>query len=195
MKTVFLSSVAKGFEDYRRSVYQSIQGLRNCKCISMEDFGAQDSTSVDVCKAAVANCDIFVGLFGPHYGSYVPGTFKSFTELEYETAVAMEKNRFLYFTAENFSTATDSVEPDEKRAKQQALWERALKDRQVARFDDAEKLGRLVVQAIYNHNVLSEAPTEQSHKPLYDSEHIRKSTSCYSRLLLIKLSLTQALLW
>lgn len=73
--------------------------------------------------------------------------------------------------------AADSVESDEKRAKQKDLWDRALQDRQMARFDDAEQVGRLVVQAMYNHRVLAETPKEQSGKLLYDSQHVHKSTT------------------
>ncbi len=82
MKQIFLSSVSKNLRDYREAAFNAIQRLDGHHCVRMEDFGARDSQSDDFCRQKVNECDIFVGIIGPDYGSCPPGSNKSFTERE-----------------------------------------------------------------------------------------------------------------
>lgn len=171
---VFLSSVGAGFEDYREKVYQAIEGLTDHHCVRMEDFGARDAVSEDFCTQAIAGCDIFVGLFGPLYGSYVRGTEKSFTEMEFEVAQMLDKKRFLFITDDDFPIAANLIEPEKKVAKQKKLRERAMKDRQAARFLKSEQLGTKVLQAIYNEQVRS--PDDREAETLVADENRKHTT-------------------
>src|SRR5258708_31697552 len=102
MPTVFLSSVTKGIQHYRDAVYRAIEGLDGYHCVRMEDFGARPSDSDYVCRAKVAECDIFVGILSHEYGSCPPGSDKSYTEREYDTATAAGKPTTMCFAQQEF---------------------------------------------------------------------------------------------
>jgi len=54
--------------------------------IDMAYFSAEDAPPAHVCQRRVREADVLVVLAGFRYGSLVPGTTVSYTELEYETA-------------------------------------------------------------------------------------------------------------
>jgi hypothetical protein len=84
VKTVFLSSVARGLEEYREAVYKAIERLSGYHCVRMEDFGAQPEDPVAICSKRAASCDVFVGIAGQRYGSSPPDDDRSMTEIEYD---------------------------------------------------------------------------------------------------------------
>src|SRR5580700_2836524 len=88
VRTVFLSSVAQGLEEYREAVYRAIERLDGYHCVRMEDFGAREIESAKFCAQRAAECDVFVGLVGQRYGSSPPDDPRSFTEIEFDAAKA-----------------------------------------------------------------------------------------------------------
>lgn len=72
-KTVFLSSVSTGLEAYREAVYHAIEKMEGYHCVRMEDFGARDRDSKELCRIKAAECDLFVGIAGQRYGSCPTG--------------------------------------------------------------------------------------------------------------------------
>src|SRR6266436_4456776 len=101
-ETVFLSSVSQGMELYRDAVRNAVEGLDGFHCTRMEDFGARDSTSEEVCRSKVADCTIFVGIVGNQYGTVDERTGKSYSELEYDIAEQLGKKRLMFVAPDDF---------------------------------------------------------------------------------------------
>jgi hypothetical protein len=149
MTKVFLSSTSKDLADCRQEVYRAIEGLDGYHCVRMEDFGARPASAADYCDAIVAECEVFVILVGPLYGSFDPSG-RSYTEAEYDTARRAGKNCLVFMTAANFPVADDLAEPDDKRAKQDAFRKRLREAHVVKEFADCARLATYVVQALKN---------------------------------------------
>lgn len=149
-ETVFISSVSHGMEPYRAAVRSAVESLDGYHCVNMENFGARDSSSYSTCLAKVAECTLFVGIVGPGYGSIHPAQGKSYSELEYDRAVELDRRRLMFMAEDDFPVQAHLIESDALRQRQQAFRERVGQDRQVSFFNDRDELGRLVLQAIHN---------------------------------------------
>jgi tetratricopeptide (TPR) repeat protein len=150
VKTVFLSSTAKDLTAYRKAVGDAINALDGYKCSRMEDFGARDAMADDFCQARVKECDVFVGILGHCYGSSPKGSEKSYTEQEYDAAIATGKPRLTFLAREDFPLPAHLVEPDERRKKQRTFRDRVNTEQIRDTFSTPEDLARRVTQAIYN---------------------------------------------
>ncbi|MGH9836432.1 MAG: DUF4062 domain-containing protein [Blastocatellia bacterium] len=69
MINVFLSSTSKDLAPYRERAVKAINGIDSYHCIAMENFGARDSSAEVFCPDKVEECDLFILLLGPTYGS------------------------------------------------------------------------------------------------------------------------------
>jgi len=150
MKTAFLSSTAKDLAEYRDAAYKAIEGLDDWHCVRMEDFGARDAMADEFCQEKVAECDVFVGIVGHCYGSSPKGSEKSYTEQEYEAAIATDRPRLMFLAPEDFKLPVTLIEPDERRTKQRAFRDRVNAERIRDTFTSPEDLAGRVRQAIYN---------------------------------------------
>jgi hypothetical protein len=150
VKTVFLSSVARGLEEYRDAVYREIERLDGYHCVRMEDFGARDLDSAKFCAQRAAACDIFVGLVGQRYGSSPPDDDRSFTEIEFDAAKAAGKSCLIFAAPEEFAVPANLIEPDNVRERLKAFRARVL-DQPAGWFGGDEKdLALRVVEAFHN---------------------------------------------
>lgn len=156
--TVFLSSTAKDLHKYREAAYRAIEGLDNWHCVRMEDFGARDAMADDFCCEKVGECDVFVGIVGLCYGSSAQGSDKSYTEQEYEVAVATNRPRLMFVAPENFPLPGSLREPDELWHKQLRFRTRVDQERIRDTFTSPEELAGKVRQAIFNW--------AQKHQPI-----------------------------
>jgi len=150
VRKVFLSSTAKDLRDYGEAVCRAINRLEDYKCIWMEDFGARDWEADKFCRQKVAGCDILVGVVGHCYGSCPKGSDKSYTEREYDAAVAAGKPRLMFFAPEDFPVPANRIESSRKRKKQLAFRKRVGEERIYATFTSPEILAEQVVLAIHN---------------------------------------------
>ena len=150
IKRVFLSSVAEALSEYRREVARAIDLLDDYKCVRMEDFGARDAPSEEVCRTRIAECDVLVGVLGPWYGSVVPGTQKSYSELEYDVAVELGIPRLMFLSLGDMSIGAASAPTDEDRKRQTLFRDRVSRERQCAYFQKPFDLAIRVQQALYN---------------------------------------------
>lgn len=149
MRTVFLSSTAKDLSQCRDEVYTAISRLAGYHCVRMEDFGAWDITPVDICRKAVANCDVFLCLVGPLFGSQCPDGM-SFTQAEYQAAIDAELPRLIFMTSEDFPLPANQFETDTLRACQAAFREKVRSERVRDDFSSTTELAKKVVVAILN---------------------------------------------
>jgi len=116
----------------------------------MEDFGARDAAPADLCRQKVTECDIFVGIVGPRYGSCPPDADVSFTELECDTAAKKGMPRLLFVTADDFPVPSNIRESDETHKKLEAFRRRTLDYRGTAFFSSEQDLATKVVSALHN---------------------------------------------
>ncbi len=85
---VFLSSTSKDLDPFRKAVDTAIHRLKDLHCVRMENWTARPDTPRAVCEAQVRESQLFIGILGHCYGSRPPDDERSFTEIEYDTAVA-----------------------------------------------------------------------------------------------------------
>lgn len=86
---VFVSSTYTDLVEERNWVMKSLLEMDFIPC-GMELFPAADEDQWSLIKKVVAECDYYIVILGGRYGSLGPGG-KSFTQLEYEYAVSLEK--------------------------------------------------------------------------------------------------------
>ena len=81
---VFVSSIMKGYEEYREAARAAIREA-DCEAVLAEDFTAQSGSSRNACIDGVQSADALVLLLGPRYGWVAPSG-RSATEEEYQEA-------------------------------------------------------------------------------------------------------------
>lgn len=149
-RKVFLSSPIGHLAEFRQAAYSAIQGLRNYSCVRMEEFGALDWQADDFCRARIAECNLFIGILGPLYGSCPPGHDQSYSEREYDAAVTAGIPRLMFISNDDLPVPANSIEPDNLRKKQQAFRERVRDERICDTFSSPADLAGKVRQAIHN---------------------------------------------
>jgi energy-coupling factor transporter ATP-binding protein EcfA2 len=150
MIKVFLSSTSKDLEPYRQRAEKAINSIDGYHCVAMENFGARDSSAEVFCHENVEECDLFVLLLGPTYGSCPPGSDKSYTQLEYEAAV--NKPRLIFASSKQFQLSQElinSIDPDQFR-KQKNFRALVSADRIWGEFVTEDQLDALISRAVQN---------------------------------------------
>src|SRR5258708_4596507 len=146
---VFLSSTGRDLKAYREAAFRAIQGL-GLLCVRMEDFHGPAAKIEDFDDQRIAECDLFVIILGHLHGTCPEGSDKSYTELEYETAVKLDKPRFLFVAHEDLPLPPSLRERDVKYARQRTFREQAVKGVIRDTFTSPEDLAARVVQSIAN---------------------------------------------
>lgn len=86
---VFVSSTYENLKAERNQVFDSLLKA-NCFPVGMEHFPGSDANSPDLIKKYIDQCDYFLVVTAGMYGSLVPETEVSYTEWEYEYAIAQK---------------------------------------------------------------------------------------------------------
>jgi hypothetical protein len=150
---VFLSSTAKDLAPYREAVAAAIRKLENLHSVRMEDWTAQPGTPRAVCEAKVRESDIFVGIVGHCYGSSPPDDERSFTEIEFDTAVAEGMPRLMFVTTDDFPIPVTMLRSEslEQAQGQEAFRKRVLATDTAARnFRTPDELVSGLRNALWN---------------------------------------------
>ncbi len=103
MARIFLSSTFVEMEEYRLAAAAAIDQYGH-QCVRMETFPASERGIPEFCRARVAECDLFVLVLGQFYGTPIPGRDISYTEDEFDAAVAVGKARLVFVPAETADT-------------------------------------------------------------------------------------------
>ncbi len=149
-RTVFLSSTTRDLAGYRDAAYQAISELKGFQCVRMEDFGARAPAASTLCEEKVTECDLFVGVVGPCYGSTPPDSELSFTEMEYEAAMLHGKPCLMFLTSEDFPLPGNLRESDDLWRRQQAFRRRVEAEHVRDRFTSPTNLAEEIIYAIQN---------------------------------------------
>lgn len=115
MIKVFLSSTSKDLVAFRQKAERAINSLDGYHCLAMENFGARDATAEEYDAGLVTECDLFILLLGPTYGNCPKHKDESYTELEYDKAIELDKPRLIFASSKQFNVPQDvlmSLPPD-----------------------------------------------------------------------------------
>jgi tetratricopeptide (TPR) repeat protein len=96
---VFISSASGALAPYREAAVRVCQRL-HLTPVYMEDFTPERLAPLEVCQRKVSESDVFVLLLAHRYGARPAGVPQSYTELEYEWAVARAGMPLLAFVVD-----------------------------------------------------------------------------------------------
>ena len=150
VRTVFLSSTARDLYECREAAYHAIEGLDGYHCVRMEDFGARDALATDFCRDRVKQCALFVGIVGLCYGSSPECSDKSYTELEYETALAVGIPCLMFVAPEDLPVPVRLFIDDGNWEQQESFRKRVNREHIRDTFSSPDELAGKVVTAIRN---------------------------------------------
>jgi len=144
--TVFISSTFEDLKMHRKKLWDIISKY-DVIVRGMEKFGARKEAPLTTCLSEVEQSDIYVGIIGFKLGSIENTSGKSFTQIEYEKALELNKNILIYLMdekdAEITPTQIDFVNDYEKlKAFKSILKERHTIDYFINANDLAEKVDR-----------------------------------------------------
>jgi hypothetical protein len=98
-RTVFISSTFTDLKKHRKKVWDILTKYE-VNIRGMEQFGARKESPLETCISEVEQSDVFVGIIGFRLGSIEKKSGKSFTQLEYEKALELDKEILIYFLDE-----------------------------------------------------------------------------------------------
>ena len=117
---IFLSSTGRDLQAHRDAVHAALSAIDVVKVIRMEDFAADHVPPAAVCEKYLSSCDILVALVGFTYGSAPEGSNRSYTQLEYDHAIARGIHPLLFVAPEG-TPLPSYREPDAIFARQEAF--------------------------------------------------------------------------
>ena len=110
---IFVSSVQSEFLEERAALKRQIDNLQDLY-VGMEYFGSDPDAAAALDERKLGSSDLYVGVFGEHYGSVDSSTGKSFTELEYDAAIRHKLPCLLYLkrrVVQGRAIDTDAADP------------------------------------------------------------------------------------
>lgn len=155
--SVFVSSTYKDLQPHRAEVERCLVGM-SLVVKGMEFFGSSPDTPLDTCLKQLAECSLLILIVGASYGSIEKTSKKSFTELEYEYAIA-NNIPVLAYLADMKSTAVGiplSGVDIKHAAKLEAFKKRLTDAHTVSYFTSIDDLGKRIEHDV--PNALSEHP-------------------------------------
>jgi hypothetical protein len=145
---VFVSSTYTDLIEERKQV---IQALLTTKCIpaGMELFPAANASQWDLIKRVIDDCDYYILILAGKYGSLGPAGI-SYTEMEYDYAVAVGKSVLVFFHADLGKLIGEKLElvDPEKREKLMRFTAKAKSNRICQSWTTAEGLGSAIKTAL-----------------------------------------------
>jgi len=149
-RTVFISSTYEDLQPHRKKIWELLEQF-DVTVRGMERFGARKETPLETCLAEVTQSDIYVGIIAFRLGSIESSSGKSYTQLEYEKALELGKDIFMYL-ADEIDSKISPVYFDKGEKQEQLdnlksiLRERHTIDTFTNEDDLAEKLKRKFVE-------------------------------------------------
>jgi len=156
---VFISSVSGTLDRYRAAAVDACRRY-GYQPVIMEDFNPDKAAPADVCREKITGCDAFVLLLAHRYGSIVPGETRSFTELEYDTALEMpDLNIMVWLIDEGFPWVPADIDHGEARISLDKLRERVVERHTCRRFGGLDEFRQDVAYAFAELQTHPQDPT------------------------------------
>ncbi len=143
---VFVSSTYNDLKEERRQV---LQALLETKCIptGMELFPATSTEQWDLIKRVIDDCDYYIVVVAGCYGSIGPAG-KSYTEMEYDYAVATGKSVIGFFHSDLDSLAGSKLETSDERRQKLTAFQEKVKKRMCKPWSTPDALASGIKSAI-----------------------------------------------
>jgi len=153
MKKIFISSSSSDLKEERNESIDTVDRISDAKAIAMERFSADSNPPKHVCLENLEKCDAIILILGFKYGSIDSEENLSLTEIEYNTAKALNLPIFVFIKKTN---DRENWEPDEKDEKKKLLisFKKRL-DKVIDRetFKEVHELGKKIPLAIHNYEL------------------------------------------
>ncbi len=144
---IFLSSTYDDLREERQAATQSILAMGHLAA-GMELFPASDLSQLDLIQRVIDESDYYVVLVGGRYGTLHPQLGMSFTELEYDHALKLQKP-ILGFVARDIGKLTsERVESDPSRRAALDRFREKVLSKTCQLFDDPKDLGLKVMSSL-----------------------------------------------
>lgn len=161
---VFISSVVRGFEQFRAAAKDAVETL-DMKPVMSEHFGARTYSSEHACLTEVDQCDVYILILGANYG-YEPQPGLSVTQQEFHQAVSKRKPILVFIQQTDFD-AKQVVFVNEVSDYKQGFFR--------ASFSDPQELLKAIVQGLSRMEKSKSAISEKAFH-----ERITEATSSRS---------------
>ena len=146
---VFLSSTSRDLQDERKAVEAIVRRMK-IPFVGMEYFGSDHRAPIDVCIQNLRECSIYIGVVGFRYGSEVPNSTMSFTELEYHEATKAGLPRLIYLKSKEAKVRVDSVDSDPKNRERLERFRSLIEaNHVVSYFIDEKELASMVAADLH----------------------------------------------
>lgn len=154
---VFVSSTYVDLVEERQAVTKTLLEL-DCFPAGMELFPAGDEDKWDLIKGVIDDSDYYVLILSGKYGSIDEKTDISYTEMEYEYAVAQKKPVLAFIRKDLTKLPFHASEKDpERRAKLEAFHDKVKAKRNVKFFKKKDGLAAVLATSL--------VPTMRRHPP------------------------------
>lgn len=147
MKKIFVSSTYTDLIPHRKSIWKLLKNY-NAEITGMEEFGARSSAPLETCITYAEECDIYIGIIGMRYGSIEKKSRKSFTQIEYETAIKNNKEILIYLIDEINGLVKPINIDFENYRELQSFKNRLRREHTVDSFKNAKKLAEKINKRI-----------------------------------------------
>jgi hypothetical protein len=147
---VFLSSTYKDLRREREKITAALLRM-NCFVAGMEVFPASSESAWDSVKKIIEQCDYYLVVTAGKYGSVDPASKRSFTEREYDHAIA-NGIPTLACVYDDLKTLTgeELEDDDEAKASLDRFREKLKKNHYVRRWSKGDDLAAYVTADMYN---------------------------------------------
>lgn len=153
---VFVSSTFVDLQIERSEVIQALLEL-DCIPASMEMFPASNDDAWSLIQRVIRDCDYYVVIVGGRYGS-VSHEGISFTEREYDYAIAQEKPVLGFVLRNPDEIPAGKTEKDPSLARKLTAFREKVMQKTVREWSTPHELGSVVSRSLVR--VMKEAPSE-----------------------------------
>lgn len=145
---VFVSSTYLDLVEERQAVTRILLEL-NCFPAGMELFPAGDEDKMDLIKGVIDDSDYYILILGGKYGSVDAETDVSYTEMEYDYAIATQTPVMAFLKRDLESVTKQKSELDPKKAEQlEAFRKKAESKRTIRYFDGKDDLAAQIATSL-----------------------------------------------
>lgn len=145
---VFLSSTYTDLQEERQAITRAILRMNRCIPAGMELFTASNQPPWDVITSALTGTDYLILVIGNRYGSPSAGEDVSYTEKEYDFAIAHEIPVLAFISDERRPLYRSQIEPKKSQQALKALREKVQRAHTVEWWTTKEDLERKVPIAL-----------------------------------------------
>src|SRR5437867_1850774 len=126
-KTIFVSSTFRDLSEHRRAVWDLLRTF-DVNVRGMEAFGARTQAPLATCLAEVEQSNVYLGIIGLRLGSIDETSGKSFTQVEYERARALNLEILIYLRDGKALFRLDEIDFEEAPREKLASFKRTLRE-------------------------------------------------------------------